>query len=250
MNRNSHLNFGMSFSAVVMIMLLAALSGCSSIPGYGTGPMKTTKITVDPDTKVETTVIEEPVVQTAGGFFESKNLSNYYAYKDKREDNHKANVKILSADIRALAEMAVAKSQTSAEAVLSAMNGALLIAQIDPSPAPTGEKPPTTISDFFTVNAGVILNSIFQGWNIIENHNRSSNSQSAITLTNTGDGNIFYQSDKNSLSQQTSKYTLGNTTGDLSLPGSTFTPANTYTDSNDVNNTRTDSANSETSTLW
>ena len=44
MNRNSHLRFGISFSMVAMIMLMAVmLSSCSVIPGYGTGPKKQTE---------------------------------------------------------------------------------------------------------------------------------------------------------------------------------------------------------------
>lgn len=236
----------------LLLLLLMLSSGCSAIPGYGTGQTKTTKITVDPETKIETTVIEEPVQESSGGFFKSENLAAYYDFEKSRNTSHKESVKHKTSAIVANTEKIMQLTNVSdTEKLLSGIISNMMIDRIETSQGPSGIQAPKAFADVMDRNFTGLVNLGLGIWDRIDSSN-SNDGDSAIVLNNTGDGNIFYQSDSNTLSQQTSKYTLGDSAGDLSFLGNTFTPAISTSDSNDTTttSTRTDSANSETSTLW
>jgi len=235
---------------LIPLLLIVFMSGCATIPGFGTVPMKTTRITIDPETKVETTVIEEPAQPTPGGFFKSENLEEHYKFETARVDKHErtANRKIEAIQENVNKAISV-EGTTATERYMFALNANLLIDRIQTSPGPSGVKAPIVAGDVLDKNLVGGLNLALGIWDRVDARN-SRGDDSKVEISNTGDGTVFYQSDKNNFSQQTTKYTLGNSTGDVSLASPSLTPANAYTDSNDVNNTRNDSANSETSTLW
>jgi len=236
-----------SMMVLLMLAMVFFFSGCAVL---GQQPMKTTKITIDPKNGQETTVIEEPVQQTAGGFFESANLKNHYAFETARFDKHE---KAVARKIEAIQEnvnrVMEIDGPTPTEKYMFSLNANLIIDRIQTSPAPSGIKSPKTLAD---VAEGQLPNWMSFGLQIYDRADKrtSRGDDSDVAINNYGNGNVFYKSHKNNLSQQVAQYSLGDSEGDMEFAGSTFTPAITSTDSNDVNNIRTDSPSSEETTLW
>jgi len=232
---------------IVTLAMVVALSGCGLT---GQQQVKTTRISVDPDTKVETTIIEEPVQQSAGGFWKSENLEEHYKFETARVDRHeKAVAKKIEAIQENVKRAIDIEGQTPTEKYMFALNANLIIDRIQTSPAPSGVKTPKTMAD---VAEGQLPNWLNFGLQIYDRADRrtSRGDDSEVAINNYGNGNVFYKSNKNNLSQQVAQYTLGDSEGDMEFAGSTFTPSVTSTDSNDVNNIRTDSPSTEETTLW
>jgi len=232
---------------LILSFLLLLLSGCALLNPPQT---KTTRISIDPDTKVETTIIEEPVAQTAGGFWKSDNLAAHYDFEKARNESHeKAVDKKTSAIVANTAQMMRLSDVSDTEKLLAGIISNMQIDKIQTSPAPSGVKTPTTVVDFANGNAINLGNLFLNGWSVIKGGNGDDTTSSQVDIVNSGDGQVLVNSNRNSMAQQTTKTTVGNTDGGLTFSGMpNFTPS--QSDSNDTTATRTNSPNSEETALW
>lgn len=231
---------------IVALAMAVALSGCGLT---GQQQMKTTRISVDPDTKVETTIIEEPVQQSAGGFWKSENLEEHYKFETVRAERHDASVaKKVDAISQNVSQVMALDGPTPTEKLLVGVIGTLSINQIQTSPGPSGVKPPTTAVDFLNGNAINLANLGLNAWGMFGS--RGNETDIATTISQSGDGMVLVNSNGNTLQSQTTKYTLGNSEGDLSFQAPSQVPTNT--DSHNTDNSRVDSASTESkeTTLW
>jgi len=235
------------FAVLAMAVLLG---GCGLTGGQ---QMKTTRITVDPDTKVKTTVIEEPMQQTAGGFWKSENLEEHYKFETARTSAHNASVdKKVEAISQNVAHVMALNGPTPTEKLLVGVIGTLSINQIPTSPGPSGVKPPSTIVDFANGNAINLGNLMLNAWGVFGGDRGSEDNDTTTDIVNSGDGMVFVNSNQNTAQLQSAKYTLGDSQGDLSFQAPSQVPTNSFTDRHDTDNSRVDSASSESkeTTLW
>jgi len=235
---------------LVVLAMVVLLGGCGLTGGQ---QMKTTRITVDPDTKVETTVIEEPVQQTAGGFWKSENLEEHYKFETARTAAHNASVSTkVSAISQNVAHVMALDGPTPTEKLLVGVIGTLSINQIPTSPGPSGVKPPSTVVDFANGNAINLGNMILNAWGVFGGGHGNNDNDTTTDIVNSGDGMVFVNSDQNTAQLQSAKYTLGDSHGDLSFQAPSQVPTNSFTDRHDTDNSRVDSASSESeeTTLW
>ena len=184
-----------------LLFLVATLSfsGCAAVDNLYPPPNKITE-SVDKDgnpVKV-TEPAYRPAVDT-GGFFESKNLSNFYNYQGKRSDNHKESAENKVAAINANAIKAAEKAATNTEVVLIYLLAGQQIAAISVDPPPDGLKPPATMADIFGqnftnwANLGLNIYSAYKN-----NTNTNSTADDSPTINLTGNGNYFNYKSPNS----------------------------------------------------
>jgi hypothetical protein len=234
---------------LAVLAVAVFLGGCGLTGQQG---VKTTRITVDPGSKVETTVIEEPVQQTAGGFFESANLKNHYNFEIARFDRHEKVAEMKIGAIQSNVNQVMAMDgPTANEKFLYNLNANLLIDRIQTSPGQSGVKSPKTMVD---VADGQLTNWLglgLQVWDRVDTR-RSRGDDTQVNIENLGDGMVFYNSNQNTAQLQSAKYTLGDSAGDLSFQAPSQVPTNSFTDRHDTDNSRVDSASteSEETTLW
>lgn len=213
---------------------LLVLTGCAA-------PTKvTTTTSIDPNTKEEfITIVEEPADNTS--FWESGNLKNYYEFETKRLESFNENV---DKKINAIKENSIARASiemTNTERLLTNIIDGMLIAQIPVVPSPSGQTAPITMTDFFNKNLVGLTSVALQAYGIFL-HSGNSGDDASVKITNTGAGDVFYQSYDN----KNPKYKLAEGavgTFDLSLDN-----APTYDYSSSV--TTTNDSSSHSSTLW
>lgn len=235
----------------ITVLLAGLLGGCGAI-GLGTDPTKTTTTTTtDPVTLTQTTTTtEEPAPMSAGGFFKSENLAEHYKFETSRLTNHESTAdKKISAITTTINQIMALDGPTPTEKLLSGIIATQQISMIQTSPGPSGIAAPKTMVDVADKNIGNFTGLVFGVWDRVDD-SRNDGGDSSVNIENTGDGMVFYQSDKNSAYLQSAKYTLGDSKGDLSFSAPSFTPTNTTTDRNDITNTSTRTDSSDSSTLW
>ena len=230
------------FSTVLFLAVaLAFLSGCGKI-GLGSNPVKTTTTTrTDPATQeTVTTVTEEPVEEKdTGSFFKSENLTEHYDFEGQRSADHAANVdKKVSAITANTAQMMALPNVSDTEKLLTGVIANMQIDRIPTTPGPSGVPVPKTGVDVLDHQAGNLLNFGLGVWDRIDDSRRSSDDDTAVSISNTGDGNVVFQSDRTSLVQQTTKYKLGDSTGEVSFAAPSQDSPLETNDSHDVINTQ------------
>lgn len=218
---------------IIPVLLVASLA-------MGCAPTKiTTTSSIDPFTKQEViTTTEEPMESSS--FFASDNLAVYYEYETKKLDTH---AEVVDKKISAIKDNAIARAaieMTNTERLLTNIIDSLLIDRIPTQAAPAGP-PPKTMTDFFDKNFLGIANLGLQAYGIFL-HDNSAGDDASVKISNTGAGDVFYQSsgNKNPL-YNLAEGSVG--TFDLSLSN---LPTHDYSTSVSTTN----DSSSETSKLW
>lgn len=212
------IRFIMSFVAVLLCFLLSSCAPLDSVK-------RTTIQRTDPVTlEIVTTTVEEPM--PSSGIAESANLKNYYTTIDKHEDACSARV---TSQVNAIREEGKNIEYTRTEAVLMAVNKTLLIGQLRCDPL--NLKQPTIMADVLNQNIVGVGNLLLTGWRLWGSD--IGERSSSPNLTNTGSGNIFFNSSGN----MNPAYNLtGGETGvsGITFNGNGYTPLlNDYSNTND-----------------
>ena len=172
-------------SIFLLLAMVLMLSGCG--------------ILYPPPTKTTTlengTVITEPSTD-ASGFFESKNLSNFYAMEMNRVDKHSAVVEKKIAALQEAGRTMLNEAQTQGEKLLASVVTSLQVNAIPVDPPPSGIKPPVILADFANVNLVPILTLAGNLW--LRSGDMSNSGNDSPSLNNSGNGNTINYMSPNS----------------------------------------------------
>ncbi len=211
----------------IILCLTLFLQGCA---GSGSGSGKTT--VTDPKTG-QITVTENP------GFFESENLNKYYEFEGRRADKH---AEVAQAKIEAIISTGNAAMQNYTTPIERAQGGLItqmMIAQVPVTPPPDGITAPKTMTDMFDRNLIPLLSTGLQAYGLIWKTSGDSASSSEMTITSSGTGSVFVNSNGNSLQD----YTLSADGEGGYISGLDFSNGLTYTPETTTTQTEGDSSN-------
>jgi hypothetical protein len=167
--------------------------------------------------------VTEPVAST--GIFESENLNKYYEFEGLRADKH---AEVATKKIEAIIQTGAANMQNYTTLIERAQGGLItqmMVANVPVTPPPDGIAPPKTMTDMFDRNLIPLLSTGIQAYGLIWGNNGDSASSADMTITSSGTGSVFVNSNGNSLQN----YDLS-ANGDAGyISGLTFGSGVTYT---------------------
>lgn len=167
-------------------------------------------------TVVTTTNLDgtKTTTESPSSFWKSDNLAMHYEFETARVTK---TAEVAEKKLVALAEEGLRRAAsltTDTERAMSSLITQMMMDRVQTTPPPSGQQAPKTAVDFFDKNGVALLNTGLMAYRIFSSDSGDSYSEStnSPTITNTGSGNVFFQSDGN----MSPEYTLSSS-GESSL---------------------------------